>query len=331
MSEPDVSIITPLFNKADYIRETAQSVVGQDFRNWEWLVVDNCSTDSGPEIVRAFVGNDARIQLLSQEKPGPGATRNLGLRCARGKWILFLDADDLLESDYLRRMVALGEEKEADVVAAPWRCFNESTGFAGSNAEVLYPNGYPHGHPSPSEIGIASTCWAVHAAIVRREWLLDGREWPEDLDGFLGEDTAFWFRVVLGASIAYSDYAGAIYRRHTANCRTDYIPQRWFEGNHRSISKNLAYLQSKGVAVSADQAENLIGVYSGFYMHAGVFGDRETAKLALREASRWLDYRATLPEAMGVAMKFRRLVGVPVYEKVRSFIRKPPKMPVRTA
>ena len=331
MSEPHISIITPLFNKADYIRETAQSVVGQEFRNWEWLVVDNCSTDRGAEIVRVFACEDARIQLLSQEKPGPGATRNLGLRRARGKWVLFLDADDVLESDYLLRMVALGEAKHADVVAAPWRCFNQSTGYAGYHEEVLYPSGYPDGNPSPAETGIASTCWAVHAAIVRREWLLDGREWPEDLDGFLGEDTAFWFRVVQNAKIAYSDYAGAIYRRHTADCRTDYTPQRWFEGNHRSMSKNVAYLESNGVDVTAGQAENLVRVYSSFYVHAGVVGDRDTANLALREASRWLDYRVRLPDPMGIAMRFRKLVGVPVYEKVRSFIRKPPKMPVRAA
>ncbi len=329
MIEPDISVITPLFNKGDYVIDTAKSVLGQDRSNWEWLVVDNRSTDRGAEIVRAQAAGDSRVRLLSQEKPGPGATRNLGLRHAKGRWVLFLDADDLLESDYLRRMVELGDARHADVVAAPWKCFSDAAPHVTREYKVLYPHGYPDGHPSPAETGIASTCWAVHAAIVRREWLLDGREWPEELDGYLGEDTAFWFRVVLNASIAYSDYAGAIYRQHTAECRSDYTPRPWFEGNHRSIRANLAFLEERGAAVSASQAENLVAIYSSFHTRARVYGDRETARLALNEASRWLDYRARLPDPLRLSMKIRRLAGIPVYERVRTFVRKPPVLPVR--
>lgn len=324
--DPVISIITPLFNKADYVAETAKSILGQDCTNWEWLVVDNLSTDRSVEIVRAQVGGDPRVWLLSQEKPGPGATRNLGLRHARGRWVLFLDADDLLESNYLQRMVELGEGRHAGVVAAPWKCYSDAESHGTRDYKVLYPHGYPEGHPLPSEIGIASTCWAVHAAIVRREWLLDGREWPEELDGYLGEDTAFWFRVVLNASIAYSDYAGAIYRQHTTDCRSNYTPKPWFEGNHRSISANVAFLEKKGVAVSAGQAENLVGVYSGFYIHAHACGDEVTAESAIREASRWLKYRTSLIEPSGLAMKFRSIVGIPIYEKIRSMLRGSPCM-----
>src|ERR1700735_4941661 len=106
-----VSIITPLFNKAPYVAETIQSVLAQTMADWEMIVVENGSTDEGPNVVRQF--NDPRIHLMESPKRGPGAARNLGLERARGEWILFLDADDLIERDYLNNAVNCGIKTNA--------------------------------------------------------------------------------------------------------------------------------------------------------------------------------------------------------------------------
>src|SRR5438046_1358873 len=115
---PRVSVITPLFNKAVYISETIRSVLAQTMRDWELIVVENGSTDDGPELVGQFL--DSRIRLVDSVKRGPSAARNVGINLAAGEWLLFLDADDLIEKTYLeRRLIAGSVDAFAEVVAGP--------------------------------------------------------------------------------------------------------------------------------------------------------------------------------------------------------------------
>src|SRR5262249_7159571 len=86
-----VSIITPLYNKAPYIRRTLDSVAAQTFRDFELIVVDDGSTDGGERLVADYV--DERVRLIRQPNAGPGAARNRGIAEARGELLAFLDAD----------------------------------------------------------------------------------------------------------------------------------------------------------------------------------------------------------------------------------------------
>lgn len=88
-----VSIITPCYNGAKTIGEAIKSVLGQSYANWEMIIVDDCSADDSVSVVKAFA--DPRIRLLQNEtNPGPGGTRNVGIRAASGRFLAFLDADD---------------------------------------------------------------------------------------------------------------------------------------------------------------------------------------------------------------------------------------------
>jgi GT2 family glycosyltransferase len=87
-----VSVVVPLYNKADSILRTLRSVAAQTVEDFEVIVVDDGSTDGGGEIVRAFA--DPRVRLLRQPNGGPGVARNAGLALARGEFVSFLDADD---------------------------------------------------------------------------------------------------------------------------------------------------------------------------------------------------------------------------------------------
>lgn len=89
-----VSIIVPAYNAEKYIAEAIQSVMDQTFKDWELLVIDDGSTDSTANIVKSF--SDARIILVQQENRGVSNARNKGLDLAKGKYITFLDADDVL-------------------------------------------------------------------------------------------------------------------------------------------------------------------------------------------------------------------------------------------
>lgn len=89
-----VSVIMPSWNTARYIAESIQSVVNQTYKNWELLIVDDCSMDNTDEIVASF--DDDRIKYIKNSKNmGAALTRNRALKQAQGEWIAFLDSDDL--------------------------------------------------------------------------------------------------------------------------------------------------------------------------------------------------------------------------------------------
>ena len=105
-----VSIIMPSYNTAKYIAETVQSVLAQTYQDWELIIVDDCSTDDTDEVVKPFL-SDSRIRYLKNEKnSGAAVSRNRALREAKGKWIAFLDSDDLWMPEKLEKQIAFMEE-----------------------------------------------------------------------------------------------------------------------------------------------------------------------------------------------------------------------------
>lgn len=106
-----VSIIMPSYNTAKYICESIESVMSQTYKNWELIIVDDCSTDDTDSIVAHYL-SDKRINYIKNEKnSGAAVSRNRALREAKGRWIAFLDSDDLWMPDKLEEADQLyGEE-----------------------------------------------------------------------------------------------------------------------------------------------------------------------------------------------------------------------------
>lgn len=101
-----VSIIMPSFNTGKYITETIESVLAQSYKNWELIIVDDCSSDNTDEIVSTYLSDD-RIHYLKNEKNrGAAFSRNTALREAKGKWIAFLDSDDLWMPEKLEKQLS---------------------------------------------------------------------------------------------------------------------------------------------------------------------------------------------------------------------------------
>jgi len=104
-----VSIIMPSYNTDKFIGESIFSVLNQTYINWELLIVDDCSTDNTKNIVKQF--DDKRIKFFQNEKnSGAAISRNKALREARGKWIAFLDSDDLWYPDKLEKQIKFMED-----------------------------------------------------------------------------------------------------------------------------------------------------------------------------------------------------------------------------
>ena len=99
---PSVSIITPLYNSKNTIKGTFGSVLSQTFKDWEWIIVDDCSTDGSFEYIKELTKNDIRIKVFQTPKNGGSAVaRNIALKHASGRYITFLDSDDLLDPNCL--------------------------------------------------------------------------------------------------------------------------------------------------------------------------------------------------------------------------------------
>ena len=97
-----VSIITPSYNAKETIKETFGSVVSQTFFDWEWIVVDDCSKDDTFSLIKELTKYDKRVIVLQTKSNGGTAkARNIGLKHASGRYITFLDSDDLLDPNYL--------------------------------------------------------------------------------------------------------------------------------------------------------------------------------------------------------------------------------------
>lgn len=128
MNKPLVSIITPAFNCKETIKETYESIKNQTFESWEWIVIEDHSEDGTFEFIKELTKNDERVALLKTEtNSGAAIARNLGIEKASGRYIAFLDSDDLWKKGKLSRQVQFMKEN--------------SYSFTFTDYDLLYPDG----------------------------------------------------------------------------------------------------------------------------------------------------------------------------------------------
>lgn len=113
---PLISVIIPIYNAGQWINECIQSVLEQSYQNIEIICINDGSTDSSRDIITKFLESDKRIILINQENSGISSARNRGIHCAKGEWILFLDADDCLSNNAIKELLYCTKENEADYV-----------------------------------------------------------------------------------------------------------------------------------------------------------------------------------------------------------------------
>lgn len=140
MSNPMFSIITPMWKGADLVGKTIESVLAQDFQDWEMIIVDDCSPDNGAggDVVQSYADKDNRIKLIrATVNRGSSGARNQAMDAATGRYYAFLDSDDIWHSDYLSTMKKHIEENKDESIAiyfASYRRMNSKC-----DAEILSP------------------------------------------------------------------------------------------------------------------------------------------------------------------------------------------------
>jgi teichuronic acid biosynthesis glycosyltransferase TuaG len=128
-----VSIITPAFRAAAYIDATIQSVIDQTYPHWEMLIADDCSPDNTREIVAAWADREPRIKLIKLEKNGgPAAARNAALEQASGRWLAFLDSDDVWLPEKLDTQLKFHKSADTAITFTGLRSINADGSVTGN-------------------------------------------------------------------------------------------------------------------------------------------------------------------------------------------------------
>lgn len=128
MNNPLVSIVMPVYNGALCLRPCIDSLLCQTMTDFQLICVDDGSTDDTPQILADYVQRDQRVRVLTQLNQGAGPARNNGFSVATGEYLIFLDADDLFEPNFLQLMYQRGSETGADVVVCRSDSFDHTTG-----------------------------------------------------------------------------------------------------------------------------------------------------------------------------------------------------------
>lgn len=124
-----ISAIVPAYNAASYLKQCIESIQQSDYKNFEILLIDDGSTDGTAELCDELALKDPRIFVIHQENHGISATRNAGLDHARGKYISFIDADDLIDSKMFSSLVSLMENGAELAACCPFMCTREEISF----------------------------------------------------------------------------------------------------------------------------------------------------------------------------------------------------------
>jgi glycosyltransferase involved in cell wall biosynthesis len=205
---PAVSVAMPLYNKSAHVEQALTKALEQSFTDFEIVVVDDGSTDDGPEKVRQFA--DSRLTVITQDNTGPAAARNRALAAARAPLVAFLDADDLWTSDHLRHLTELSWRfPQAALVGNRFVEFETGDLPAPPSAPVDYRllDDFFAASVSEPRLFFTSSC------MVRREEALAVGGFPAGHSR--GEDLALWIKLASRYAVAVSSYVGCGYRRTT--------------------------------------------------------------------------------------------------------------------
>lgn len=217
MNNPLVSVIIPVYNSADHLNETVQSVLDQTWKNIEIILVDDGSTDNSYMVAEALV--NSQIKLFKQVNKGASAARNLGLTNAQGDYIQYLDADDLLSPDKIETQVKALAGKTDQLALCPTIYF-----FNGENPYEKEPVArelaYLYSTTATFEfllnlygVNGNGSMVTIHSWLTPKAVIENAGPWNETIS--VDDDGEYFCRVVLSAEgIIFTDHVYNYYRKY---------------------------------------------------------------------------------------------------------------------
>ena len=205
MKNIKVSIIIPVYNVENFLRQCLDSVINQSLKEIEIICVNDGSTDNSPKILNEYAQNDSRIQIINKKNAGLGAARNTGMKYVTGEYIGFVDSDDWVDINMFEALYENGKAYKSDIIMCPINLVNEFTGKL--NRDTSYFNlqcfknefdnrGFNQIETRDIIFNIAVNAWNK---IYRIEFINDiNAQFPE---GLIFEDVPFFYQTYLNARI----------------------------------------------------------------------------------------------------------------------------------
>jgi len=192
MSKPEVSVITPVYNAEEFLKETVDSVLNQTYTSFEHLLIDDCSTDNSAAIIKEFSKRDSRVKYLKlEENSGAAVARNTGLENAKGRYIAFIDSDDKWYPEKLKRQLSFMKKNDKAFTYTKYERISEE------NGEVLGAPGFPKKLDYSGLL--KNTAIACSTVVIDRQVIGDFRM-PLVRKG---QDTATWLKILREHNYAY--------------------------------------------------------------------------------------------------------------------------------
>ena len=208
MSNPLVSIITPVYNGEQYLLAAIESGLAQTYQNFELLIVNDGSIDNSADIIKPFL-KDSRVIYIEQKNAGVAAARNTAIKQARGKYVGFLDQDDLWRNNKLEVQVAALEQDESVALVHSRQDYIDLQGNKIDYEWITGASGYCF------KDMFKKNRIAVLTVLIRKTIIDEIGLFNEQLSGT--DDYEMWLRVTLKYPIQYVDQALAFYRFHDSN------------------------------------------------------------------------------------------------------------------
>lgn len=214
---PQVSIIVPIYNVDRYLRRCIDSIIGQTFKNWELILVDDGSTDSSGLICDDY-SFDERVIVIHKKNEGISITRQFGLNKAKGRYIQFVDSDDWIESTMIEKMYDLAITNNADLVSCD---FVQENYYNSTIINIPFDNIYEY-----RKLCVSSFWTVLWRNLICRRLIIDNSIcFPHGIDG--GEDYQFITMCALRANIV-SYCPEALYHYNCIN-QTSFMRTPTFE------------------------------------------------------------------------------------------------------
>ncbi len=270
-----ISVVIPVYNRAQVLPETLDSVLSQTYTNWECIIIDDGSIDETPAIIEKYIKKEPRFYSIKNKDTGNAArARNLGIQAAKGKFIQFLDSDDVLADNKIQEQITMynSSSNSLAITTCPWEFFEKVSDKITVDLKKPDFRSFDDIEEYFDLIGKIGGFYPPHCFLIPRQVIEMVGYWNENLS--LNDDGEFFFRCMINSS-------------KIIFCKDTYVRYR----NKSRVKDNVSILNSEKKAISLVNSWKIIEV-----LYITKFGDqKENLYLQKKKQSVYSEIKRTFP------------------------------------
>ena len=240
-----VSVIIPVYNCQKYIERCIRSLLEQDYIDIEIITVDDGSTDQSADIIKKLQEEDGRIKYLYQENSGPGVARNKAVKQAKGKYLLFVDADDYVSTDYISDLVHVAEENNAELTIGGYTLIYEDS----DNENRVVPEKYVQ-YAAEEWAYRISSCWS--RLYLKKFWDENNILFQEEKEARAEDVPVVLYSNAMAENISVVKNPGYFYYQHQASAMNSLAKKIVFKFPYKAFEEMYHKIRNAGIVNSKE-------------------------------------------------------------------------------